>query len=313
MSAKVVVPDWIISSAARRVPIRTMSGDTVLDSPGKMYFCSQSIRARSSAKPRYITIGAWVWVLTSPGRSTCPRASMVSAAVNRAATSSGRPTATIWFPSTATDPGDRTCRPGFIVTTSPPVRISETGRGWPFPAVVTATTAVSRTESSTRNGVTGADERMTFDLTPGVRFPPPRALSAPAAIVYICGRARVPCRTPARPGHAPGAAPSRHRGRVVPPDGDPDQRPPRCGGAPRPADCPRNRPDPDGRGVRAPARGRRGRGARPSRRTGHARRRPRVAAHREGRPHRPPARRAHRRGLAGTTRSCPGTSNTATS
>ena len=35
MSAKVVVPDWIISSSASRVPIRTNSGDTVLASAGK--------------------------------------------------------------------------------------------------------------------------------------------------------------------------------------------------------------------------------------------------------------------------------------
>ena len=35
--------------------------------PGKMYFCSQSISARSSASPRYSTIGAWVWVLIEAG------------------------------------------------------------------------------------------------------------------------------------------------------------------------------------------------------------------------------------------------------
>ena len=52
MSAKVVVPDSIISSAASRVPARTNSGDTVFASAGKMYFCSQSISARSSARPR---------------------------------------------------------------------------------------------------------------------------------------------------------------------------------------------------------------------------------------------------------------------
>ena len=33
-----------------------------------MYFCSQSISARSSARPRYITIGAWVCVLIRPGQ-----------------------------------------------------------------------------------------------------------------------------------------------------------------------------------------------------------------------------------------------------
>ena len=52
MSAKVVVPDSIISSAASRVPARTNSGETVLASAGKMYLFSHSIRARSSASPR---------------------------------------------------------------------------------------------------------------------------------------------------------------------------------------------------------------------------------------------------------------------
>ena len=33
---QVVVPDWIISSTASRVPMRTNSGDTVLPSAGKM-------------------------------------------------------------------------------------------------------------------------------------------------------------------------------------------------------------------------------------------------------------------------------------
>ena len=69
MSAYVVVPDSIISTAASSVPMRTMDGDTVRASAGKMYFWSQSISARSSARPRYITIGACVCVLISPGRT----------------------------------------------------------------------------------------------------------------------------------------------------------------------------------------------------------------------------------------------------
>ena len=68
MSTYAVVPDSIISTAASRVPTRTSSGDTVLASAGKMYFCSQSISARSSARPRYITIGACVCVLIKPGQ-----------------------------------------------------------------------------------------------------------------------------------------------------------------------------------------------------------------------------------------------------
>ena len=74
------MPDSIISSAASRVPARTNSGVTVLASAGKMYFCSQSISARSSASPRKRTIGAWVWVLTRPGMITPPAASTVSRA-----------------------------------------------------------------------------------------------------------------------------------------------------------------------------------------------------------------------------------------
>ena len=37
---------------ASRVPARTNSGVTVFASAGKMYFCSHSISARSSARPR---------------------------------------------------------------------------------------------------------------------------------------------------------------------------------------------------------------------------------------------------------------------
>ena len=90
MSTYVVVPDRIISRAARRVPVRTNAGETVLASAGKMYLCSQSIKARSSAKPRYSTIGACVCVLIKPGRMTRPRASMVSRARNCAAMSCRR-------------------------------------------------------------------------------------------------------------------------------------------------------------------------------------------------------------------------------
>ncbi len=69
MSVYVVVPDSIISSAARRVPMRTISGETVFASAGKMYLFSQSISAMSSASPRYMTIGACVCVLIRPGRT----------------------------------------------------------------------------------------------------------------------------------------------------------------------------------------------------------------------------------------------------
>ena len=75
------MPDWIISSAASRVPMRTNSGDTVFASAGKMYFCSQSIKARSLPRPRYMTIAACVCVLIRPGITTLPVASMVSAAL----------------------------------------------------------------------------------------------------------------------------------------------------------------------------------------------------------------------------------------
>ena len=67
------MPERIISSAASSVPARTNAGATVFASAGKMYFCSQSISARSSASPRYITMGAWPWVLIRPGMTTRPR------------------------------------------------------------------------------------------------------------------------------------------------------------------------------------------------------------------------------------------------
>src|SRR6185295_9919441 len=120
MSAKVVVPDSIISTAASRVPMRTISGETVLASAGKMYFCSQSISARSSASPRYITIGAWVCVLMSPGRMISSRASRVSDARYFAAMAAGVPTSTMSRPSMATAPGDTTSRVAFCVMTVPP-------------------------------------------------------------------------------------------------------------------------------------------------------------------------------------------------
>ena len=80
MSANVVVPDSIISTAASRVPTRTNSGDTVFPSAGKMYFCSQSMSARSLPSPRNITMAACVCVLINPGITTLPDASIVCAA-----------------------------------------------------------------------------------------------------------------------------------------------------------------------------------------------------------------------------------------
>ena len=129
MSVNVVVPLWIISSAASRVPTRTISGETVLASAGKMYFSSHSISARSSARPRYSTIGAWPCVLTSPGSTILPVASMTCFEENALPISSGVPTPTIRSPSMATAPGASTRRPPSIVTTVPPVTTSATFRG----------------------------------------------------------------------------------------------------------------------------------------------------------------------------------------
>ena len=122
MSTKVVVPDSIISTAASRVPTRTSSGDTVLASAGKMY-CSSHWR---SARPRYITIGACVWVLISPGSTTRSRASIVSAAWYFDAIAAGLPTSTMSMPSIATAPGVRIAWVAFSVTTVPPVTTSDT-------------------------------------------------------------------------------------------------------------------------------------------------------------------------------------------
>ena len=124
MSVCSVVPDCSISSAASLDPIRTISGDTVFPSAGKMYFSSQSISARSSARPRYMTMGAWPCVLIRPGNTTMPPAWMTSAAAKRVAIASGVSTATIVFPLIATAPGDRTRRWASMVITVPPVTTS---------------------------------------------------------------------------------------------------------------------------------------------------------------------------------------------
>ena len=117
MSAYVVVPERIISSAASRVPTRTNSGDTVLASAGKMYFCSQSISARSSARPRYRTMGACVCVLIRPGRTMLAgEVDAFASAVLRGDGLGGVHGDDV-RPSMATLPGDRTRPLPSIVTT----------------------------------------------------------------------------------------------------------------------------------------------------------------------------------------------------
>src|SRR6516165_6057753 len=128
MSANIVVPDSIISSAASRVPMRTMSGETVLASAGKMYLLSQSINARSSARPRYMTIGAWVCVLMRPGSTMSSLAAIVSLATNVRAMASGVSTPTIVEPSIATAPGDSIWCAAFWVMTKRPTTMSDTCR-----------------------------------------------------------------------------------------------------------------------------------------------------------------------------------------
>ena len=81
MSVNVVVPERIISAAARRVPARTNSRVTFFASAGKMKFCSQSIRSRSSAMPRKSVIGTCVCVLMRPGMTALPVASIFVVAV----------------------------------------------------------------------------------------------------------------------------------------------------------------------------------------------------------------------------------------
>ncbi len=124
MSVCSVVPDCSISSAASLDPIRTISGDTVFPSAGKMYFWSQSISARSSARPRYMTMAAWPCVLMRPGSTTMPPAWITSAAAKRFAMAAGVSTATIVVPLIATAPGDRMVRRASMVITVPPVTTS---------------------------------------------------------------------------------------------------------------------------------------------------------------------------------------------
>ena len=101
--------------------------------------------ARSSARPRYITIGAWVCVLISPGRTICPRASIVSRGRYLAAIASAAPTSTMSAASMATEPGVRICRSAFSVITVPPATTSEIARrgGWPSADAATAAASIA--------------------------------------------------------------------------------------------------------------------------------------------------------------------------
>src|SRR5687767_1085036 len=274
MSAYVVVPDSIISSAASRVPARTKSGETVFASAGKMYFSSHSESARSSASPRYSTIGACVWVLISPGSTIWPRASSVSRPRNRAVTSATGPTATISAPSIATAPFSTICRFGFMVTTRPLAMIRETERE-PDCANSTATSAA----------VTAAAIRRR-DFIDASYQPVEYARVAEAR------------RSPAGPRRAGGTPRCAHGAAGVPPRRKPDQRAAGGGSPPGRSGFPRrchHAARSGGRPRRANGRCRRS-GA--PRRTGDARRRARTAAVGAGGTHRPAARRGDGHRLA---------------
>ena len=87
MSAKVVVPDSIISSAASRVPMRTNSGDTVLASAGKDVFL-QPVHQRQVVGEAAIHHHRRVRVRVDQSREhDLSRASIVSAPRYRAAIS----------------------------------------------------------------------------------------------------------------------------------------------------------------------------------------------------------------------------------
>src|SRR5688572_22204838 len=117
MSTKVVVPERIISRAARRVPAFTKAAVTLFFSAGKMYFCSHSISRRSSAMPRKRTMAAWVWAFTRPGRTMPPPASSSVRPRCARVTSAAGPTATMRPCWMATAPSAITRRDGSTVTT----------------------------------------------------------------------------------------------------------------------------------------------------------------------------------------------------
>ena len=155
MSAKVVVPDRIISSAASWVPVRTNAGVTTLASAGKMYCWSQSIRLRSLPSPRNSTIGACPWVLISPGSTIWPVPSMVWRGWKAAAMAAGVSTPTMSAPSIASAPGASTRRVPSTVTT---VALVMTRATWRFAAVCAADAggapaapSVSRTAAAATN------------------------------------------------------------------------------------------------------------------------------------------------------------------
>ena len=125
MSANVVVPLRAISMPASSVPQYTSSGSTVFASIGNTTPLSQSISARSSAMPRITIIGTWPCVLTRPGMTRCPVASIVSRAAGSA--SPAAITASIFPSRIAIDPPASTRICGSTVTTVPPRTSRSTG------------------------------------------------------------------------------------------------------------------------------------------------------------------------------------------
>ena len=159
MSAKVVVPDSIISSAASRVPTRTNSGDTVLASAGKDVLLQPVHQRQVVGQPaehhhRRVRVG-----VDQPGQhDLVARVDRLAPPDSCAAIAAGR-----------VDVDDVACRRSrrrrasgsarvaFSVTTVPPVTTSDTGRRAcaPSDTAATAHTISTRlmTSDSTRPAV----------------------------------------------------------------------------------------------------------------------------------------------------------------
>src|ERR1051325_2452912 len=166
MSVKVVVPERIISAAASRVPHFTKSAETFLASAGKMKWVSQSMRSRSSAMPRKSVFAACVCVLTKPGRTALPRASMVAFPANCLAMSARLPTPTITPWSIATAPSS--ISGPAMVRTVPPV----TRRSTFFGAARRGTAKRKRMKTNAlraliRGALSLAPRQLSFDVRPG--------------------------------------------------------------------------------------------------------------------------------------------------
>ena len=243
--------------------------------------------ARSSANPRYRTIGACVWVLIRPGITTWPVASMVSAALNCRATASAVSTATMSRPSIATAPrAQHACGAVHRDDGSAGDDQGDVARPAGCPDKIVSGRKPERRQTARNMG-----SRISYQDPGPHPGRSPRSASVAWLLSYIDCRAAPPGPASARARCARHASGGVDEPGDLPSHGGADQPPAGLRGHARRADGRDPGPDAARAGRRAPgARWRRRRAGAP-RRPGHARRRARVDSDRARGSHRTAARR----------------------